>query len=117
MEKSKTKTSAKRSAKKTGGRDFKPGFSGNPKGRPKTPTDLSDARLAWKANRTGFTLTMSQLARLPMSKVHRIAKNEKASEIERKVARVLSCLALRGDVKRMEFVLNVLLGPPSEASQ
>ena len=96
--------------KKTGGRDFKPGSSGNPSGRPKTPDDLKAIR-----NTSSFEIgkIMYDLTFAKESDLQTLLKNREATVIEKILAKGLLESMRAGDFKRLHYFLERLIGRPA----
>ncbi|MDZ4660759.1 MAG: DUF5681 domain-containing protein [Pseudomonadota bacterium] len=92
--------------KKTGGRNFIKGESGNPGGRPALPEDIREARAL---NRVEFTRILNTYLYLSENDLKaRAASN--ISAIELIVAKVILAAIKVGDYKRLEFFLEQTLG-------
>lgn len=94
---------------KTGGKDFKPGQSGNPNGRPPLPEDV---RLVRKMNQAEFDSTIAHMVTLPASRVKEIADSLETPALERALAKTLYLAGRSGDQKRLEVILNRMHGRP-----
>lgn len=92
---------------KTGGRDFQPGQSGNPAGRPTVPEELKAAR---RLNKTTLERILNEYIHLPMVELAEKVKDPSTPAIELMVAKVLHEAIKRGDEKRLGFILDRLVG-------
>lgn len=95
--------------KKTGGNDFKPGWKGGP-GRPPIPLDLKQSRAA---HREEFDRALSRMVKLSGPEIVEMVKSPTAPILETIAARVLSKAFNEGDHKRLEFILDRLIGKVS----
>jgi hypothetical protein len=93
--------------KKTGGRDFAKGVSGNPKGGPGLPKDVKEAR----------KLTQGELERAVNRYLHLSRGELKAAieapgtpMIEIMIASIIAQAATKGDQMRLDFILNRIIG-------
>lgn len=93
---------------KTGGKDFSPGESGNPDGRPPLPEDLKAAR---KLNKTELERILNEYIHMSLTEIQRRAGHPETSALEVLVAKVLAEGIKRGDEKRLGFLLDRLVGP------
>lgn len=90
-------------AVKTGGRDFKPGQSGNPKGRPKDPPELKAIKQMTKAE---FSLAIQKLINLKPDEL----KEFKGTAIEMALAATIQNAIKYGDVSRIQSLIDRLFG-------
>jgi len=95
--------------KKTGGRNFVAGMSGNPHGRPPQTEATRDLR---SANRARFEETLTSLIFLTIREVQERIENESVTALEAMIGRVILSAAGNGDHRRLEFLLNRLIGKP-----
>lgn len=86
---------------------FKPGQSGNPNGRPKTPEDIKEAR---KLNRFDFERIVNELWWMPPEELLAVLKDENTPAIKIMVARIIVEASKEGDPKRAEFLLQRTIG-------
>lgn len=91
--------------KKTGGRDWKPGQSGNPKGRTRLPDDVKAAR-----SLTSLELErlLNEYLHLPVVEMKARAKRPGASVLEFLIGRVLEEGMDKGDTVRLDYILSRL---------
>lgn len=94
--------------KKTGGRDFPPGVSGNYKGRPKVPEDLKTAR--W-LNKIELERILNEYAYLPRPELEERLTLPSTPPIELAVGRLWIETIDRGDERRLGFIIDRLVGP------
>ncbi len=92
--------------KKTGGRDFLPGNSGNPNGGPPTP----DVREARKANKEQLTLILTKQLVMTRSELQALAANKDTPSMELLVASILSRAINTGDYSRATFLFDRAFG-------
>ena len=93
--------------KKTGGRDFKPGESGNPKGAQAIPTDLKQAR---QLTRLELERVLNRYIHMTKAEIVKAAQNPDTPAIELMVASLISRATNEGDHKRISFLLDRLVG-------
>lgn len=99
--------------RKTGGRDFKPGQSGNPAGKKAEEPEL---RAAKKIMKTEFEATMLELLALPYAQLKKLASEADAVQagtvsLKMALARGLHKSIALGDLSRLTFYLDRLVGP------
>lgn len=93
---------------KVGGRDWKPGQSGNPKGPTPIPPEIKEAR---KLNRMEFERILNQYLHATVDEIKAAAADPKTTTIEQIVLRILVEGIKKGDERRLGFLLDRLLGP------
>jgi hypothetical protein len=93
--------------KKTGGRDFKPGESGNPAGRPPMSPDVRAAR---RVNQYEFELICNRLFFLSYDEVRAVAKAKETPALERMMAKLIALACATGDERRIEVLLTRTIG-------
>lgn len=93
--------------KKTGGRDFVPGKSGNPKGLPPIPADVKEAR---KLNQIEFERIVNKFLYMTREEVSKYAQAPGTPTLELLIASILSKAVTQGDQSRLNFVLDRLIG-------
>ncbi len=93
--------------KKTGGKDIQPGEIKNPAGRPKTPEYLKKAR---KMNKIMFEAILQKYIYCTRAELITAYKAPDTPAIDLCVISVLKESATRGDQKRLEFILDRLIG-------
>lgn len=89
--------------KKTGGRDFKSGESGNPSGRPKIPREIQIALSRFKYD---LGDTVVKLFQSSISDLKEIRSSEESTGIEFAIARAI----LDSDFKLIEILLGRAIG-------
>lgn len=99
---------------KTGGRDFKPGQSGNPAGRAKLPEDIKEAR---GLNKIQFERMLNRYLAMSAPEIKTIAESPKTPALDLIVAKVIYEAIKKGDDKRLDFMLNRLIGPVKQILQ
>ena len=97
--------------KKTGGRDFKPGQSGNPKGGPGLPKDLRDAR---KINQRELERVINLYLYMDRASLNEAIKDPKTPMVEIIAASIIAQAAQKGDQQRLEFILARMIGKVTE---
>lgn len=98
--------------KKTGGRNFAPGKSGNPKGRPRLPVDIKGAR---ELNRLELERMLNAYAFKSLAQIKQATKDSSLPIFEGIIAQILLKAHQGGDIWRADFVLNRLIGRVREA--
>lgn len=93
--------------RKTGGRDWKPGETGNPKGGPGLPKDLRDAR---KVNQAELERTINRLIWMPLPNLLEHINATTTPMFDRFVGNIIALGAEEGDERRMEFILQRIIG-------
>ncbi len=93
--------------KKTGGRDWKSGETGNPNGSPGLPKDLKDAR---KLNQVEFERAVNKCLYLTPTKLQEHLVVEDTPVIEHLIGSVILRGIKEGSHAHLEFVLNRLVG-------
>jgi hypothetical protein len=93
--------------KKTGGRDFTKGQVTNPKGRPKIPDDVKQAR---KLTTLQLITTFNKLIYMTDTDLKAHYQDSKTPVFERIVCKVLHLAEMKGDHYRLDFVLDRLIG-------
>lgn len=97
--------------KKTGGRDFKPGESGNPAGQTPLPADIKEAR---KLNKQEIERVLNKFLHLPLEELAAFVQDKRSPVLESLVARILLEAIKRGDQVRLEWVFQRLVGKIEE---
>ena len=93
--------------KKTGGRDFKPGQSGNPLGPPVLPPEVKEAR---KLTRIEFERIASQYMQMTKEEITKKLQDPKSTTLELIVMTIIHKAVKDGDQHRLDFLLNRLIG-------
>lgn len=93
--------------RKTGGNDFKPGQSGNPKGKQALPGDVKDARKLTKAE---FERLVNKYIWLDAHAFEATAKDPDLSMFERMVGAIVSKAIVKGEPLYLDFLLQRLIG-------
>lgn len=86
---------------------FKPGQSGNPNGRPQVPIDIKHSRAA---NKIEFEAILNKYVRLNTDEINAAMRDNKKPMLEMVVAKVLAKAFNEGDTRRLEFILDRLIG-------
>ncbi len=98
---------------KTGGRNFVVGNAGGP-GAPKVPDDIKKAR---KLNRIEFERILNKYIHVKLGDLHGIIKDPHTEVLDGIVCKILSKGFNEGDPRRLEFVIDRLIGKVQEAQQ
>lgn len=93
--------------KKIAGRDWKPGESGNPNGRPPLPPEIREAR---KLTTAEFIRVANKLLDMTKAEVVALQKAPDSSIMESILASILVKGFNEGDASRLTFFLDRLLG-------
>lgn len=96
---------------KTGGRNFEQGTSGNPKGRPRLPDDIKSMR---KFNQAEFDRQANEFLFMPVNQLSEILENPAETALRKILAGIIVESAKNGDYKRLEFLLDRLIGKPTK---
>ena len=86
---------------------FKPGQSGNPGGKPKVPDDIRKARTL---NQIELERTVNRYLYMDRAQVQEAIKNPETPMIELMVASIMAQAAQKGDERRLEFILQRMIG-------
>lgn len=97
--------------RKTGGRDFPPGVSGNPAGSPGLPQDLKNAR---KLNQVEMERIFNRFLYAGDNERQKTLQDPTAPGIDKLVAAIMGYAISEGDEKRLEFILCRVLGKVTE---
>jgi hypothetical protein len=97
--------------KKTGGRNFKKGQSGNPAGRPGLPRDL---RKISKLTPAIVRAVIAKISMLNKKNILEIIESEETSMIEASIATIYLKAVDQGDYTRMNFLLERSIGKVKE---
>jgi hypothetical protein len=90
---------------------FKKGISGNPNGCPPMPKEVKEAR---KLNRIEVERLLNKFLQWPSEDVIKFANDQSNPALEVLIARVLSVAMKNGDDKRLNFLLDRLVGKVKE---
>jgi hypothetical protein len=93
--------------KKTGGRNFVKGQSGNPNGRPRVPQDVKDLRIE---NRQEVERLVSLYCKVPDWKLNEVIADREADAIDKLVCRVILRGIARGDQSTLGFLTDFIFG-------
>ena len=91
--------------KKTGGRNWALGQSGNPVGTPVVPDDLKAAR---KLNRIELERVLNRYIYMTKAEIVRAAQSEDTPAMELMIASLISKGTNEGDPKRLGFIFEYL---------
>lgn len=97
--------------KKTGGRDWKPGQSGNPAGRAKLPAWMRESR---SMNKEKFHGLLNEYIHRPATELVEIMKDPTTPTLELMVIKVVMEAIKHGDEKKLGFLLDRLIGKVRE---
>lgn len=93
--------------RKTGGRDFKPGQSGNPSGRPELPAEIKGARVL---NKLELELVLTKYLRCSVSDLRENKDNQELSSLDQIAINIILKAIDYGDPIRLNFLLDRLIG-------
>lgn len=96
---------------KSGGRDFQPGESGNPNGRPPIPEEIKKARLL---NKVHVEELLNKFLNWPLQDLVTFSQKKESPVLELLVARILLEAIKKGDQVRLEFLFQRLIGKVKE---
>lgn len=94
-------------AKRPVGRPFQKGQSGNPGGRHKLPEDIRKARAL---NQVELERTVNRFLYMDRAQVQEAIKNPETPMIDLMVASIMAQAAQKGDERRLEFILQRMIG-------
>jgi hypothetical protein len=97
----------RKSRKKTGGKDWKKGQSGNPNGRPPLPQDLKEARAL---NKEEFERVANKYLYLSEPELWVVKRRQDTPMLDQMVIGLLLMTSTHGCQKRFAFLLDRLLG-------
>lgn len=86
---------------------FKPGQSGNPNGRPQVPIDLKESR---SVNKNEFERVLNKYMYMTGPEINSALKSDSLPMMELIVAKILAKAFNEGDQRRLEFVIDRLIG-------
>lgn len=90
-----------------GGRDFKPGKSGNPNGRPTLPEDIKQARAL---NKIELDRMLNEMIHLTKAELQAKIADPKTTALELMACSVVAKGVQGGDHMRLGFLLDRLVG-------
>jgi hypothetical protein len=93
--------------RKTGGRDFRPGESGNPRGRPKMPKEVKAIR---KLSQESVELLLNKYLSMKFKDLKELIETQESDSADMLVATVIYKGITKGDHYRLDFLLNRLIG-------
>ena len=100
--------------RKTGGRNWKKGETGNSKGAPKVPEDIKDAR---RLNGPEFDRIANKLLSMTKTEIVKIVNDANTPSLELIVASVVHKAIIEGDAKRLEYLLCRTIGKVAQPVQ
>ena len=90
--------------KKTGGRDFKPGNPGRPKGTPSLPKRIKEM------NRAKIESLLRKYLSMTFEELGETAKDKKTSAIDLMIIKIITESIKKGDQTRLNFILDRMIG-------
>ncbi len=93
--------------RKTGGRDFKPGVSGNPAGRPKTREDLKQVKLL---SQDDVSRIMQKMLDMKIIDLDHMVNDPDTPAMELMIAKIMHKAMIEGDQARLDFLFNRVIG-------
>ncbi len=97
--------------RKPGARDFKPGQSGNPNGRPRLPGDVKTARMLTAIE---VSRVVSRLIYSTTNDLKELLQDENTNVLEGIIARVMIEAGKHGDQTRLQFLFDRTVGKVTE---
>ena len=97
--------------RKTGGRNFKKGQSGNPRGPEPLPEDIKAAR---KINVVEFERIVNKFLFASKGEVIKVTADPNTPVLELMVGAIVHKAVIEGDERRLDFILNRLIGKVKE---
>lgn len=98
--------------KKTGGKNFKPGETGNPNGRPQVPQDVKQMR---ELNKVELTRILNKFVYLTKDELSECLKDPMTPAVEMMVGTIIHKAITTGDHSRLTFILDRLVGPNKQS--
>lgn len=95
---------------KTGGKNFEPGNPGGP-GAPKIPEEIKQAR---KLNRLEFERVLNKYIHMQLGALRKIIEDPTTPVLDGVVCKILVKGFNEGDPRRLEFVIDRLIGKVKE---
>lgn len=93
--------------KKVGGKDWVPGQSGNPNGRPPLPKELKELK---ELTKTEVETALNKLIHMTADELKELRKNPNTSALHLMVIAVTLEALQKGDHYRLDFLLNRIVG-------
>lgn len=97
--------------RKTGGRDFEPGKSGNPDGRPPLAPKVRKLK---KLNQKEFISLVSKYMRKTFSDLETLAQDPETNALDLMVISLITNTIRAGDYNRLNFLLDRTIGKVKE---
>jgi len=86
---------------------FKPGQSGNPKGRPKLPEDVLESR---KQNTVSVARILNKFMNMNIEELKLLMNDKKTQNLELMIGRIIIEAIKTGDYTRLNFILDRSIG-------
>jgi hypothetical protein len=99
---------------KTGGKNFRPGVSGNPAGRPPLPADLKAAR---QMNRVALERLLNEILYLTKEELKERFKDPETPAVERMVIQLVRSACWGGNYLKIGFLIKQLCPAPPAGSE
>ena len=90
---------------------FKPGQSGNPKGKPPTPQDVRDAR---KLNAVQVSRIINKFLNMDMAWIKEVIDQSHTPALEYMIGKMLIECGKTGDFQRLNFIFDRCVGKVTE---
>lgn len=95
---------------KTGGRNWAPGQSGNPGGRPNLPEDLKNVK---KLTKHEVESLIAKYMRMELAEIDAVIKNPKTKALDGWVCSIIKFGIMKGDPLRLSFLFDRIIGRPT----
>ncbi len=100
--------------RKTGGKNFPKGTSGNPKGRTPVPPEVKEAR---KYTSAELELSMTKLLTMPLEDLKEVSENPRSSTIDSILSKILLRARRDGSYSHVNFFIERMFGKVPDKMQ
>lgn len=95
--------------KKTGGKSFKKGESGNPNGRPSLPDDVKEAR---EINKIELERILNKYIHMTFKQIQKVCADDATPVLDLMICKIIGEAIKKGDQVKLGFILDRLpVGP------